>query len=574
MVDHHVPASFGADESVVVTGARGQRAHHRQFEQLERLERRLYEVADGVWCLVGNGLSNQAFVEGPDGLIAIDTGESVEEMAEALREVRAHTSAPVVAVLYTHSHYCRGTRAVFDEAGGSVPVWGHERIEANLGVRAVELGPTAGRGLVHQFSMLLPDDGPDGLVQVGLGLEFRRADHAPFTPGFVPPTEIVSSPTTATIAGLRVDMVPAPSDADDNLNLFFPELDLCVNNLAWPVLFNVFPIRGEPYRDPRVLLDGFDGILDAEPEHLVCAHGPPLSGRDAVAEAVTGARDAIQFLWDQTVRGVNRGLTHGELVEFVQLPDHCDDSYLTQQNYGLVEHHVRQIHTGLVGWFDGFEASLFPLPTAERCRRLVDGFGGRGEVAMQARAALADDDLRWALELATWPVRADGGTEAERALLADVLRTIGQRTTSANVRGWCLTRARDLEGLVDVDRHRVHRFGRGQVLATDPAVVLAGLRVLVDPERAVDVDDHLRWRVATADGDVVCGSRLRNRVAVPTDGVDAGLELALAHDVLADVLSGRRTMADAVADGSATTTGDPGQVARVLGCFDLASLHL
>jgi len=28
-----------------------------------------------------NGLSNQTFVEGPDGLIAIDTSESVEEMA-------------------------------------------------------------------------------------------------------------------------------------------------------------------------------------------------------------------------------------------------------------------------------------------------------------------------------------------------------------------------------------------------------------------------------------------------------------------------------------------------------------
>ncbi|MEZ5259870.1 MAG: alkyl sulfatase dimerization domain-containing protein [Ilumatobacteraceae bacterium] len=168
---------------------------------------------------------------------------------------------------------------------------------------------------------------------------------------------------------------------------------------------------------------------------------------------MTQARDAIQFIWDQTVRGLNRDLTAGELIEFVRLPSCYDASYLTQQLYGLAEHHTRQVHTGLRGWFDGFEADLFPLPTAERCRRLIDGFGGAEAVRSQARAAIDDDDLRWALELSTWLVRcetnedgrADGGTPDDRALLAGVLRTIAQRTTSANLRNYCLTRARELE---------------------------------------------------------------------------------------------------------------------------------
>ena len=141
---------------------------------------------------------------------------------------------------------------------------------------------------------------------------------------------------------------------------------MCVNNLVWPALFNVFAIRGEPYRDPRVLVSGLDQILNMEPDYLVGAHGPPITDKEVIAEGVTDARDALQFLWDQTVRGINKGLSHGELIEFVQLPDFFNRSYLTQQNYGLVEHHVRQIHNGLVGWFDGIESSLFPLPTVER----------------------------------------------------------------------------------------------------------------------------------------------------------------------------------------------------------------
>ncbi len=576
MIRNRVAASFG-DASVVETGPAGQRAHRDQFAHAERLERGLHEVAAGVWCLVGNGLSNQTFIEGPEGLIVIDTGESVEEMAAALLEVRRHTSAPVAAVVYSHFHYCGGTRAVLDEAGGDVPVWAHEGVSANLARIGAEVAPMARRGMVHQFHLLLPDEGPDASVHVGLGLGFRMPEHAPHTPGHVPPTHTVAEPTSTTLAGLRVDLVPAPSDADDNLTIFLPDLGVCVNNLAWPALFNVFAIRGEPYRDPQVLVAGLDGILGFRPEHLVGAHGPPLSGATGIAEVVTDARDALQFIWDQTVRGLNRGLTDGELVEAVRLPAVFDRSHLTQQHYGLAEHHVRQVRSGLVGWFDGDEARLFPLPPAERCARLVEGFGGRSEVARRVREALDGDDLRWALELASWLVRseldedgrADGGSPEDRELLASVLRTVAHRTTSANVRGWCLTRARDLEGSADVARHRVHRFGRRQVMAGSPVVSVHALRVLLDPDAATGVDVHLRWRFT--DGPST-GLWVRNHVAVPTDGSGAAAELALSHEALADLLSARNTFSEAVASGAVVVSGDGSAARRVLACFDLASL--
>ena len=45
-----------------------------------------------------------------------------------------------------------------------------------------------------------------------------------------------------------MEFTPAPSDADDSITIWFPDLGVCVNNLAWPALFNVFAIRGEEYR--------------------------------------------------------------------------------------------------------------------------------------------------------------------------------------------------------------------------------------------------------------------------------------------------------------------------------------
>ena len=541
---------------------------------MKRLVEQLYEVRPGVWCMVGNGLSNQTFVEGPDGLIAIDTGESVEEMAAAVAAVREHTDAEIVAVIYTHFHYCNGTTAIV-EAGADVPIWGHVGIEDNLGRVASEVGPVAGRGLVHQFGMMLPAEGPDGLVGGGLGRFYKNPAHGRGTPGHLPANQLIDAPVTAQIAGLTVEMTPAPSDADDNINIFFPELGLCVNNLVWPALFNIFAIRGEEYRDPRVLLVGFDEILSFDAEHLVCAHGPPMSGADEIRAGVTDARDAIQYLWDQTVRGINRGLTVGELVAQVQLPARFERTYLTQQHYGLVEHHVRQIHAGLRGWFDGLESELLPLPTIERTARLIEGFGGRDVVLSQAQAALAGDDLRWALELATWLVRsetaddgrADGGSDIERKVLADVLRAIGARTTSANVRNWCLTRALELCGDIDLSRFRGFRASRGVVANSDPARFVHGLKVWLDPDRAAGLHEHIAF---VLDGERT-GLMLRDGVAIPTDGTDAAHVVTASLASWAEVVTGAMTLGEAIEGEHFSVSGDAGAVRAALACFDIAS---
>ena len=562
---HSVPASFHHDDSMTVTAPNGGLTRIEMAEHTERFERRLWPVTDGVWCMVGNGLSNQTFVEGPGGLIAIDTGESIQEMAAALADVREFTDAPVVAVIYSHFHYVGGTQALVDAGAPlDIPIWSHAKVLANRRRQAGEVGPVSRAGLVHQFGMLLPDDGPDALTGVGLGRAFRNAEHAPFTEGFLPPTDTFDEPVHIELAGLDVEMTPAPSDADDSITIWFPDLRVCVNNIVWPTLFNVFAIRGEEYRDPRVLLSGLDHVLSLGAEHLVGAHGPPLSGADHVSTEVTRSRDAIQFMWDQTVRGVNKGLTHGELIEVVRLPELYSESYLQSQHYGLVEHHVRQIHTGLRGWFDGDEANLFPVPPADRAQRLIDGFGGQAEVRAQADTALVDDDMRWALELSTWLVRSTDAEASDRDRLATVLRTIARRTTAANVRNWCLTRARHLDGTESTDRFRLHRMTSGHAANAPVDDLVHVLRVTLDPTHCAGVDRH----VAIEFPDGTAGLHVRNSVAVPTDGVGADVTLTIGRAAWADVFNGRRNLDDALSAGDATAS-DEAAVADFLSWFDL-----
>ena len=565
--------SFDSDPSVILEDPLGRRVHRRALEQSERLKRHFYSVRTGVWTLVGNGLSNQTFIEGPDGVIAIDTGESIEEMTSALTELRRCTQSPVVAVLYTHFHYISGTRAIVNEGRArderDLPIYGHERIAANLARVSTEIGPAYSSGLVHQFGLRMPADGPDGMVNEGLGLYFRDPPHAPFTPGYIKPTVDLRGGERLRIAGLAVEVTHAPSDADDSVTYWFPEIGVCVQNIVWPTLFNIFPIRGEEYRDPQVLLPGIDHVVGLEAEHLLGAHGPPLSGREEIRARTTRYRDSIQFLWDQTVRGMNKGLTVDQLAQSVVLPAIYDDDYLTSEFYGVAEHHVRQIAAGVRGWFDGDTARLFPLEPLERAGRLVDALGGEAVVRASVETARANNDLRWALELASWLAARGGAADVDRAMLATVLRDIACRTTAANIRNWCITRARDLEGTTDLSRLRQHRLRANQLAGLAPRACLHLLRVLLDPDRSSGIDLHIAFRFADAE---TAGLHLRNGVSVATDGAAADAAVSMTYADLVTVLAGPATLGERLQTGAAQIDGDAVAVRAALACFDIPGL--
>ena len=568
---HKKPSrSFEPDGALSVTLATGQIAHRDHIAQSQRLERKFYTISPGVWCLVGNGLSNQTFVEAPDGIIAIDTGESIEEMRAAIKELRAVTTRPIVAVLYTHFHYVGGTQAVFEEnPAANIPIWGHEKIAFNRLRTTSEISPAYSRGLVEQFAVTLPVDGADGVVNVGLGQFYRDPAHTPHTYGFIAPEHTFNAACSIRVAGLDIQVTPAPSDADDSVTFWFESKKLCVNNLVWPVLFNIFAIRGEEYRDPQVMLRGLDHLLSLHSEHLAGVHGPPISGVAAIKDRATKYRDSIQFLWDQTVRYTNRGMSSADLAANIRLPDECDDDYITSELYGVAEHHVRQIRSGIFGFFDGHEANLFPLSTQDHADRMIKGFGGKETVRAQARQAIDHDDLRFAIELASWLTYGSDPIDADKHLLASALRLVAQRTPAANIRNWCLARARHLDGSFDATRFNTHRISKRQILSGPVSSAVSILRVLLEPTRAQEIDVQIAFKFSHDQ----TGLHIRNSVAVPTNGVDADNSVTCELTVWADILSGSTTLSQAIAASTLQINGDKERVLRALACFDVLGLQ-
>jgi alkyl sulfatase BDS1-like metallo-beta-lactamase superfamily hydrolase len=330
------------------------------------------------------------------------------------------------------------------------------------------------------------------------------------------------------------------------------------------VLFNVFAIRGEEYRDPRVLIPGIDNIIKWAPEYLVATHGPALAGKDNIREKSTRYRDSIQFLWDQTVRGINKGWTADEIATRITLPEMYDVDYLTSERYGVSEHHIRQIFMGIRGWFDGNEEKLFPDAPESRYEKLIAGFGGREAVRAQVANALGSDDVRWATEMATWLARSVGAPAEDRALLASCLRVIAERTPAANIRNWAITRARHLDGSFSMDRFMQHSFNPKFLGEASAVGLIHTLRVLIDPDAIEGVNHHVAFVI----GDETAGLHVRNSVAVPTDGWGAQSMVKMSRATLLGLLSGRTLWSEELAGGAIAVSGESDSVDRIRRAFE------
>jgi alkyl sulfatase BDS1-like metallo-beta-lactamase superfamily hydrolase len=180
------------------------------------------------------------------------------------------------------------------------------------------------------------------------------------------------------------------------------------------------------------------------------SHTRSISGKDQVYETLTAYRDAIQFVHDQTIRGINQGLTPDELVEVVKLPPHLAEHAYLQEYYGKVEWSVRGVFNGYLGWFDGDAANLEPVDPDERAAGMASLAGGADGLLLAARDALDEEQYEWAAELTTHLIRLDPRSSEVKRIKAAALRALGRRQINANARNYYLTQALELEGKIEI----------------------------------------------------------------------------------------------------------------------------
>lgn len=573
---------LGADTGITFTPSGENRAYTEYADTVPRemsdhsrtMDPGVFEiVGKGIYQIFGYALSAMTVVVGDDGVILIDPPEDVEKGRRMRQELEKITDKPIRAIVYSHWHtdHYAGVKAFATQEqvdAGEIAIIAHRDFMDNVIANSIAGdGPIIAARLDYSLGTLL-EVGPRGRVNGGIGPDFVME-----TISLIPPTIPVDDRLEHTIAGVRMVHFWAPSEAIDEIVTWFPDLGVLqsaevIQGESFP---NLHSIRGSRYRDPQAWFKSIDKYLRPLPaEFMIPSHGRPLAGRDDVARVLRDYRDAISYVYDQTIRHMNKGLLPDDLVAAVQLPDSLAGSEWLGNFYGGVPHSVRQIYVGELGWFDADPTTLAPIHAVEASRRYVALMGGRDTVVDEAKRVAGEGDHQWAAELLRHVVRTDTGDTEARQLKAEALRHIGYTTPNSNWRNFYLTAARELDGSIDYSL-AISIDAPDQVAALPVPALLEGLRFRIDPDRAAGVTAAAGFRI-TDTGDTI-GLIIRNGVVEPVATIPdnpvfvAELpKLAVISMLFTDL---DQALTKALDAGHATlTTGTPGDTATFFGYFD------
>ncbi len=411
------------------------------------------KVADNVFTAIGYQVSANSMIVGVDGVIIVDPGQMPTAAAKVRDAFREITDLPVKAIIYTHGHgdHVNGAPA-FYESGQGIQVWARDNFGSETtvvqrkGLRApAGLRPSNSQGfdLLPEQKIgigiaIPPDRRPAGnMMRDGAGQAPGPRPAAP--PRHVEPSHTFSEPRKElTIAGVRLDLVAAPGETADQLYVWLPEQRVVFagDNFyqSWP---NVYPLRGTARRSFRDWIDSVDRMVQEDPLHVVGGHTAPML--DNATEVLTNYRDAMQWVLDRTLEGLQQYMTPDELVEHARLPERYAQLDYLADYYGTVEGTVRDLYAQDLGWFDGDPLTLHRESPRKQSERIADLAGGVDILLAKAREAMRRDDPLGAAQLLRHFMRLRPGNREAMLLMADALATVGERTFNGPVRNYTIS---------------------------------------------------------------------------------------------------------------------------------------
>jgi len=523
--------------------------------QSVEFQRKVYTVTDGVYQAVGFGIANSIMVEGDECVFIVDVMGSMETAKEVKAEFDKITQKPIEGLIYTHNHADHVMGGLAFAPDGKIDVYAHDTTNYYINRMANVLRPVLRRRSGRMFGSHLRDLGPDQMENVGLGPFVETLDPN-MTLGLIRPNKTFSDELETEICGVKVHLVHAPGETNDQLFVWLPERGVLLpGDNIYKAFPNLYSIRGTLYRDVLAWAYSIDKMRALRPAYLVPSHTRSISGQEEVYETLTAYRDAIQFVHDQTIRGINQGLTPDELVEVVKLPPHLAEHPFLQEYYGKVEWSVRGIFSGYLGWFDGDAAKLEPASPGERAAAMASLAGGVEGLQRAAGEALADEQYEWAAELATHSIELDRQSTEAKQIKADALRALGRRQVNANARNYYLTQALELEGKVEIRDQTRPENALSFVSSVPIGRFVAAMPANLVYERSADKDMLVGFRFP--DVDESYGIHIRRGVAEFQEGFPDNPDLTITADsfVWRELVLGLRNPIKAFASGDVKFTG-------------------
>ena len=170
------------------------------------------------------------------------------------------------------------------------------------------------------------------------------------------PTVLFDKTHTFTVGDTTFELLHTPGETPDHLTVWIPKLRAAfVGDNFYESFPNLYTLRGTRPRWALEYVESLNRVLALEPELVLPSHGPAIRGRDEIRRQLSRYRDAILYVHDATVKGMNEGKDVVTLMREITLPKELEIG----ESYGRLTWSIRGIYEGYVGWFDGNVSTMF-----------------------------------------------------------------------------------------------------------------------------------------------------------------------------------------------------------------------
>lgn len=343
------------------------------------------------FIVVSEGYSNTYRIETPEGSVQVNAGLGMEAPIHE-QNYAAFTESPVRYLIVTQGHG--------DHVGGV----GYFRAK-NPGLEFIATAGNQEHQSYEQRLMAFRGD--------RAGFAFRKPNVEYFSyarqhsPDGVPdqdqpvPDISFDDEYRFELGGLKVELFAVPgAETNDSLIVWLPEHRICLTGNLFGCPFGHFPnlitIRGDRYRDALTCAAAAETVRALEPEMILYGHHAPVVGAKLIQEELVALRDAIHYVHDATVAGMNAGKDVHTLMREIELPAEVE----VGQGYGRVSWSVRAIWEAYAGWFHHDSTTeLYATPQRSIHGDLLELAGGPDALVKRAREKLASGAVPEAIHL-------------------------------------------------------------------------------------------------------------------------------------------------------------------------------
>ncbi|PLK26627.1 alkyl sulfatase dimerization domain-containing protein [Novosphingobium sp. TH158] len=385
---------------------------------------------NGIW--ESRGVGNSYLVTTGDGDVLVNAGTLAD--ARRSRGLFAKVSSqPIRKIVLTQSHANQyGGLEIFKTSSNEV--------------LAHRLYPEERR-----WNEALSEHYRRGSRRIFGGITGRTEDMVP-TAEVSPDVLLGDEGTQFTLGGRRFEVIWTPGgETRSAVIVWLPQERVAiVGNLFGPLFANhpnLNTLRGDKPRSAMEFVASIRKLRDLRPVQILTGH-EDIRGEEHIRKEVGRIADAVQWVHDRTLEGMNQGKDLRSLMREIRTPPELT---LTEE-YGKLSWNVRAIWHEYTGWFDPARGTteLYDVPPESIGPALAELAGGAARLAERAQAFLKTGQPLEALHLVDMALAAEPDCLPAKQAKRDALILLDHQTGGRNLweRRWIAAQIRDL-GLAD-----------------------------------------------------------------------------------------------------------------------------